>query len=338
MTHQAAMPYLLQEGAAIFPPFDWQRVILEPWQVDTAFTFWVVIMGFLVIAACGLVGQYLLLRRLALVGDAISHSISAGLVVAFWLLGQSSTWVMALGALGAGLVTVVLIEVIHRHSRIKVDAAICLVFTVLFAFGVALLSQLEGLGGMHLDAECVLYGEIAFVPLEPPVVVAGVTLGPPSVLRMAVILLLVAGAIVAFYKELLITSFDAALAHALGMSSRAWHYGLMVALTLVIVGVFEAVGAILAVAMLVVPPMVAGQLSDRLPVRLWLIVGQAALVSLVGYHLSVWWRCAPAGAMVVTSAVFFLLAWWGGAGLRSLRKAGQRMFPGWAVPKEAARA
>lgn len=305
-------PVMSPAWAELIPAFDWQKLVIDPWGQDTAFTGWIVVMGFLVTASCGLVGNYLLLRRLALVGDAISHSILAGLVVAFWIFGHGGTWVMALGALGAGLVTVGMIEFIHRQSRIKLDAAICLVFTVLFAFGVAMLSQLEGSGGIHLDAECVLYGELAFVPLEPTWVLAGVEIGPPSVVRMAGIFLFLMIGLMAFYKELLITSFDPALARSLGMRASWWHYGLMGVLTLVIVGVFEAVGAILAVAMLIVPPMVAAQISDRLPVRLGLIVVQAAIVSVLGYHLSLWWNCSPAGAMVVVGAGLFLLVWWGG--------------------------
>jgi manganese/zinc/iron transport system permease protein len=304
--------FIVRAWSELVRPFDWRGVVIAPWVQDTAFTGWIVLMGFLVTASCGLVGNYLLLRRLALVGDAISHSILAGLVVAFWLFGQGGTWVMVAGALGAGLVTVGMIEFIHRQSRIKLDAAICLVFTVLFAFGVAMLRQLEGRGGIHLDAECVLYGELAFVPLEPAWFLAGVELGPPSVVRMAGIFFLLLIGLIAFYKELLITSFDPALARSSGMWASWWHYGLMGVLTLVIVGVFEAVGAVLAVAMLIVPPMVAAELSDRLPVRLVLIVVQAALVSVIGYHLSLWWQCSPAGAMVVVGAGLFLIVWWGG--------------------------
>jgi manganese/zinc/iron transport system permease protein len=277
--------------------------------VDAPFSFWIVLMGFLATAACGLVGNYLLLRRMALIGDAISHSILAGLVIAFLIFQHNATWVMFLGALAAGFVTVVLIELIHQNSRIKPDAAICIVFTVLFALGVALMSSMERHGGIHIDAECVLYGEIAFVALEPPVEFLGLTLGPPSVIRMGLVLIGILGGIFLFYKELLITAFDSGLARALGMRTGFWHYGLMGALTLVVVSAFEAVGAILAVAMLIVPPMFAAQLSDRLPVRLGLIIVHSFIAALAGYHLSVWLHCSAAGAMVVSSAILFLLAW-----------------------------
>lgn len=293
----------------LIPSFDWHRVIVEPWTTGFSMTIWVVLMGFFVTAACGLVGNYLLLRRMALVGDAISHSILPGLIVAFLIFRHSSLWVMFGGALAAGFVTVLLIEFIHKQSRVKPDAAICISFTTLFAIGVVLMSMLETKGSFHIDAECVLYGEIAFVPLEPPVVWNGWELGPPSVVRMAAVLGLVALAIVIFYKELLVTSFDAGLAKSLGMRTGIWHYGLMGALAIVVVSAFESVGAILAVAMLIVPPMFAGQLSDRLPVRLWLTVLHAFLSAMLGLHLSVWLNCSGAGAIVVAASLLFTIVW-----------------------------
>jgi len=293
----------------LIPSFDWQRVITQPWVVDFPITLWIVLMGFFVTAACGLVGNFLLLRRMALVGDAISHSILPGLVVAFIIFRSATTWVAFTGALAAGILTVLIIEFIHRQSRVKPDAAICIAFTTLFAIGVVIMSMLESTGSFHIDAECVLYGEIAFVPLEPAVVWNGYELGPPSALRMALVLLAVALVIWVFYKELLVTSFDPGLAKSLGIRTGIWHYGLMGALALVIVSAFESVGAILAVAMLIVPPMFAAQLSERLRVRLGLTVLHAALSAVIGLHLSVWLNCSAAGAMVVAAALLFFAVW-----------------------------
>lgn len=293
----------------LIPPFDWQRVVIQPWTEEFSITIWIVLMGFFATAACGLVGNYLLLRRMALVGDAISHSILPGLVAAFMLFKQNTTWVMFLGAFAAGLLTVGLIEFIHKQSRVKPDAAICIAFTALFALGVVLMSGLESKGTIHIDAECVLYGEIAFVPLEPPVVLKGVEIAPPSVLRMGIVLALILSAIAIFYKELLVTSFDAGLSKSLGMKPGIWHYALMGALAMVVVSAFESVGAILAVAMLVVPPMFAAQLSERLPARLALTGLHAALSAALGLHLSAWLNCSAAGAMVVAASGLFFLVW-----------------------------
>lgn len=294
---------------SLIPAFDWQRVLVDPWTESFPITIWIVLMGFFVTAACGLVGNYLLLRHMALVGDAISHSILPGLIVAFIIFRHVSIWVSFAGALAAAFVTVVSIEFIHKQSRVKPDAAMCIVFTALFALGVAMMSSMESQGSIHIDADHVLYGEIAFVALEPPFVLAGLELGPPSVLRMAVVLGVIALAIAVFYKELLVTSFDAGLSKSLGMRTGVWHYALMGALAIVVVAAFEAVAAILAVAMLIVPPMFAGQLSERLPTRLVLTVLHAALTALIGYHLSVWLRCSAAGAMVVAASLLFAMAW-----------------------------
>ncbi len=300
----------------MIPAFDWQRMVIAPWTEDLQLTLWVFLMGFFVTAACGLVGNYLLLRRMALVGDAISHSILPGLVVVFLIFRQTNLWIMFAGALLAAAVTVGLIEFIHKQSRVKADAAICISFTTLFAIGVVMMSLLETRGAFHIDADCVLYGEIAFVPLEPFVTLGGVELGPPSVLRMGGVLLVVAGVIALFYKELLITSFDPGLARSLNFRTGLWHYGLMGALAVVIVSAFESVGAILAVAMLIVPPMTAAELSDRLSTRLWLTVAVAALSALLGVHLSIWLNCSAAGAMVVAAAGLFCCVWLGGLARR----------------------
>jgi manganese/zinc/iron transport system permease protein len=299
--------------AELIPPFDWTAVVLAPWRDDFGFTIWVVLMGFFVTAGCGLVGNYLLLRRMALVGDAISHSILPGLVVAFLLFREVSTPVMFGAAVLTGLITVGLIEFIHRQSRVKVDAAICIAFTVLFALGVVLLSVAEIRGPVHIDAECVLYGEIAFVPLEPPVRWGGLELGPPSVWRMGLVTLGIVGLIALFFKELNLTSFDPGLAAALGFRGWVWHYGLMGVLSIVIVSAFEAVGAILAIAMLIVPPMFAAELSQRLVARLGWTVFHALLSAVLGYHLAVWLHCAVAGAMVVVAALLFAVVWAGKA-------------------------
>src|SRR5688572_27439093 len=143
------------------PPFNLEQVLFEPWrgewsagQPATPIAFWVFLMGFCVAGACGLVGNYLMLRRMALVGDAISHSVLPGIAFAFLATGSRGSGVMFAGALMAGVVTTVIIEAIHRNSRIKQDSAIGIAFTTLFAIGVILISVYAG--AVDLDQECVL--------------------------------------------------------------------------------------------------------------------------------------------------------------------------------------
>ena len=283
--------------------------LTAPWTDGGASTYGIILwMGFLVNATCGLLGNYLILRRMALVGDAISHSILPGLAVAFFVANSLEAPVMFVGAVAAGLVATALIEFIHGRTKVKADAAIGITFTTLFAIGVILINLFAG--RIHLDAECVLYGDLNFVPFEPDhLVILGLDLGPMSVGVMLLVALLVLGLILIFYKELLLSSFDSSLADALGFSPRLIHYLLMGVLSLVVVGSFEAVGAILVIAMLILPGATAQLLSTSLPRVLAISVVLAGVSALGGLHLGVAFDLPIAAAMVVAGTVLFVLAW-----------------------------
>ena len=313
------------------PAFEWQRVMVEPWAENLSTTFWIVLMGFLITAACGLIGNYLILRRMALVGDAISHSVLPGLAIAFLLSHSLNTVPMFIGALGAGIVTTVMIELIHKKTRVKQDSAIGITFSTLFAIGVILISFGQT-DAVDLDTECVLYGEIAFVPLDLVMTELGpgmlsvvekipglnselfldgnmLTIAPPSVIRMAVVTGVTLLLILVFYKELLVTSFDSGLSSSLGINATVVHYALMGMLSVIIVSAFEAVGAILVIAMLILPGATASLLAYRLPTMFGITVVHALLSAVGGIHLATWLNCSPAGAMVVAGSALFALAW-----------------------------
>ena len=313
------------------PTFEWTRVMVEPWTVNLPVTLWIVVMGFLITAACGLIGNYLILRRMALVGDAISHSILPGLAIAFLFSKSLQTLPMFLGALAAGIITTVLIELIHKKTRVKQDAAIGITFSTLFAIGVIIISFGQT-DSVHLDAECVLYGEIAFVSLDliqtdlgentlsivqsipglnSEVFLNGntLTIAPPSVIRMAIVTGVTLFLILIFYKELLVTSFDSGLSSSLGINATLTHYALMGMLSVIIVSAFEAVGAILVIAMLILPGATASLLAHRLPKMFFLTLIHAVFSSIGGIHLATWLNCSPAGAMVVAGSILFLGAW-----------------------------
>lgn len=293
----------------LIPPFDFQRVVLDVWREHGTSYGWIALMGFLVAFACGLVGNYLVLRRMALVGDAISHSVLPGIAIAFLISNQRGSLPMFLGALAAGVLATGVIEWIHRNSRIKQDAAIGIAFSSFFAIGVVLINLYAA--RVDLDQDCVLYGEIAFVTseLQPAVSIGGVFLGPLPVVRMGVIAVATVVLVLAFYKELLVSSFDPGLAQSLGINANAVHYGLMAWLSVVVVSAFESVGAILVIAMLVMPAATASLLSTRLP-RIQVLTGvNAAVSSVLGLHLAVWLECSIAAAMVTMSSVLFGLAW-----------------------------
>jgi manganese/zinc/iron transport system permease protein len=299
---------------SFIPPLNFEQVILDPWrggfsaaQPASPAGFWIALMGFFVASACGLVGNYLILRRMALIGDAISHSVLPGIAIAFLVSGSRGSGMMFAGALAAGIVTTLIIEGIHRNSRIKQDSAIGIAFTSLFALGVILISVFAG--QVDLDQECVLYGEIGWVPLESTVRIAAMDLGPQSLVRMGLVLVATILLIIFFYKELLVSSFDPALASSLGINATVVHYALMCWLSVVVVSAFESVGAILVIAMLILPGATATLLSHRLTTMMLLTVLHCAISSVGGVHLGYWLNCSMAAAIVVIGTALFIFAW-----------------------------
>lgn len=286
----------------MIPPFDVQQVFVLPWTRDGAMFGWILLMGILVAVPCGLLGSFLVLRRMALLGDAVSHAVLPGLVLAFLFSGSRAALPMWIGAALAGVVASVLIEGVHRRSRVKQDASIGIVLTVLFALGVVLISLLAD--RVDLDQDCVLYGEIAWVPLQPWIL----GLGPGPVVTMGLVCLAVLAGVLLFYKGLLVTSFDPGLAVSLGLRTDLYHYGLMAALSVTVVSAFESVGAILVVAMLILPAATAYMLTDRLPRMLALSALHGVLSAALGLHLSIWLDSSIAGAMVVAGTGLFGLA------------------------------
>jgi len=291
----------------LIPAFDWQQHVIAPWTEGFGANILIVLMGFFVATACGLVGNYLMMRRMALVGDAISHSVLPGIAIAFLVSKSRGTLPMFTGALVAGVITTILIELIHKKSRVKQDAAIGIAFTTLFAIGVILISVYAS--QVDLDQECVLYGEIAFVPFGEPVHFSDMFTAPLPVVRMGIVAIITLAFVVLFYKQLLVSSFDAGLATSLGINATFVHYALMCWLSITVVSAFESVGAILVIAMLILPGATAFLLSTRLPVIHALTVLMAALSSVLGIHLATWLNCSMAGAMVVMASALFALAW-----------------------------
>ena len=255
-----------------------------------------ILAGALVATSCSLLGCYLILRKMAMVGDAISHAVLPGIVIAFLVSGGSrDPLTMLLGAGALGLVTTLLIEFFHRKGKLQTDAAIGVSFTSLFALGVILVSLKTN--NIDLDQECVLYGDIAYIPFDPELL-----------WMMAVVLALIIAFILIGYKELFLTTFDPAYAAAAGISAAAWHYALMGMVSLTTVSSFEAVGAILVVAFLITPPATAYLLTDKFKRMLWLSSLLGISAAFIGYWLAWWLNGSIAGAMSAVAGLQFLLA------------------------------
>ncbi|AFZ69649.1 metal ABC transporter permease [Deinococcus peraridilitoris] len=264
----------------------------------------IVLTACLVAVAGSLVGVFLVLRRLSMISDAISHSVLPGIVAAFWFSGgEAATLPALIGAAAMGLLTVVAVELLVRSGRVKNDAAIGVVFPLLFSIGVILISMY--FRNAHLDLDAVLYGEIAYAPFNN-MLVFGREL-PESLVLMGILALLNAVFVSVFFKELRLSTFDAGLAASLGFAPGVLHYALMTLLSFTTVGAFEAVGAVLIVAFVIVPPASAYLLTRKLAVMLALSLTIGVLSSILGYFLAVAVDASIAGMIAsMLGLVFFL--------------------------------
>lgn len=266
---------------------------------------YIIITASLVASSCALLGCYLILRKMAMVGDAISHAVLPGIVIAFLISGSRDSMTMLIGAGLIGILTTFLIEFLHKKARLQTDASIGVTFTWLFAIGVVLISLFAG--KVDLDQDCVLYGEIAYVPLDT-LIIGNQSIGPRALYIMGIILAAIILFIVFGYKELFLTTFDPAYATAIGISTTLWHYLLMGAVSATTVASFESVGAILVVALLIAPAATAYLLTDNLKWMLVLACMAGVAASVTGYCIAVWLDGSIAGAIAMMAGVVFIVA------------------------------
>jgi manganese/zinc/iron transport system permease protein len=264
----------------------------------------IILIASVVAASCSLIGVFLVLRRMSLMSDAISHAILLGIVIMFFFIESTASLPMIFAATLTGVLTVTLVEALFRSRLVKEDAAIGLVFPALFSIGVILISRYAA--NVHLDTDAVLLGELAFAPFDR-LVVGGADLGPKALWLAGSVGLVNLLFIVLFYKELKLATFDAGLAAALGFSPVAIHYALMTLVSVTAVSSFEAVGSVLVVALMITPPAAAYLLTDRLTVMLALSVVLAIVSAVLGYFLARLLDASIAGSMATMTGVIFAL-------------------------------
>jgi manganese/zinc/iron transport system permease protein len=263
----------------------------------------IILVGAMVAVSCGWLGSFLILRKTVMIGDAISHAVLPGIVLAYLVSGSRDATVMLIGAALFGVFCTVLIELFHKRARLQEDASIGISFTFLFAIGVILISLFSG--QVDLDQECVLYGEIAYAPLHVVRLASGVTLGAKALWVNGLLLLVVTLFVILGYKGLFITSFHEDYAAARGVRTRFWHFALMGMVSFATVIAFESVGAILVVAFLVAPPATAYLITERLPkLLLWSAVFGITSAAF-GYLLAFAIDGSIAGAMATVCGVQF---------------------------------
>ncbi len=314
-------------------------------QFDLGLDLFPMLAGLFAAVGCGVLGNFLVLRRLSLMGDAISHSVLPGLVIAFILASSRDPLAMFLGAAVAGVVTVVLVELVKRLGGVEPGAAMGVVFSVLFALGVLLIER-ESVRQIDLDADCVLHGQLeTLIWFTPPqswdealqlrswtgyeIAPAVVDAETGEVIRPAIrnegvprqivtLLVMVAAAFVlvgTLFKELRLAAFDPALATTQGFHAGAMHYVLMIFVAAATVASFEAVGSILVIAMLICPAATARLLTERLGSQIACSVAVAGASSVGGYIAATavpsMWGLEPvnaAGMMTVAAGALLVAA------------------------------
>ena len=260
--------------------------------------------GFLLVINTALLGTFLLVRRVAMMGDALAHAVLPGIVLAFIFSGTRNPLWMILGASIVGVFTAFLVQFLQEKLKLAREASIGVSFTSFFAIGVLLITKYANM--VDLDQDCVLYGELAYVPLNVWIDNNGVSWGPRTLYVLAFAALVVLCFVGFCYKALVLTSFDANFANAMGLSTRIWHYVLMGMVSLVVVAAFEAVGAILVLAFLIVPPACAYLISHRLKTILVLACLFGFLAVPLGYILALYIEASLAGAMTTILGMLFL--------------------------------
>jgi len=274
--------------------------VLAAWL--TADDLWTMATAVLASVACGLVGCFLVLRRLSMLGDTISHAVLPGIAGAFLLTGTRDVLPMLLGAMVVGVATALLSSGLDRWARVDRDAAMGVTFTTFFAMGVVMISLAAR--QVDLDPGCVLYGLLEFVPFDT-ITLAGMQV-PRAAAWLGTALVVDAVLVVAFLKELRACSFDPAHAASLGLRVGLVHMGVMAAVAANTVVAFEAVGSILVVAMLVAPGATARLWTDRLTPMLWLACAIAASTAVVGYLAALELNTSAAGMIATLSMVGYL--------------------------------
>jgi manganese/zinc/iron transport system permease protein len=262
------------------------------------------LIAVVVAIACAIPGVFLVLRKMALISDAISHSILPGIVLGFFITQDLNSPLLIILAAVTGIITVVLVERIQKTGLVKEDTAIGLVFPALFSIGVILIAK--NANDIHLDVDAVLLGELAFAPFDR-LMMSGLDMGPKSLWVMGVILLITVALLLMFFKELKVSTFDAGLTSALGFSPAILHYGLMSISSVTVVGAFEAVGAILVVALMIAPAATAYLLTSDLKKMLILSVLFGVFSAISGYWLAHLLDASIAGSISTMLGVVFLM-------------------------------
>lgn len=253
--------------------------------------------------ACAVLGVFLVLRRLSMVSDAISHSVLLGIVIGYFVTKDIGSVLLIIGASLFGVLTTVCIELLIKSKRVTEDASVGIIFPLFFSIAVILITRYAR--NVHLDTEVVLIGEIILAPLHR-INFLGISL-PKALVQMSLVLLINAAFIAVFYRKLKISSFDPVYAGVAGIAGTGLYYFFMALVSFTAVSAFESVGAILAIAFFISPAASAYLISKDLKITIFLAAAYAVVNSCIGYFLAVKFNVSMSGMCAVVSGLTFMI-------------------------------
>lgn len=268
--------------------------------------FLIISTASLIAISCGLLGVFMMLRKMSMTGDAISHAVLPGIVIGYFISGSQRGVEVIVGAGLLGILATLIIDFLRKKAKVQLDASIGITFTLLFAIGIILINLLAY--KVDLDQECVLYGEIAYLPIDLWITDSGFSMGPRITWLALLNLLLIGSFIFLLFKELKLTSFDEGFGMVMGIPAGAINLALMSMVSYTTVSSFDAVGAILVVALLVVPPATAFLWTKDIKSLIKLTIGIGIGISVMGYYLAFWADSSIAGMMVTVGGAVFLIS------------------------------
>ena len=267
--------------------------------------FYIILTACLVAINCAIMGSFLVIRKMVMIGDAISHAVLPGIFFAYIFSGSTSSLPILAGAASSGILATIIIEWLTHKAKLQSDASIGISYTLLFAIGIILISKFGA--NADIDQQCVLYGELEYVPLWLEPIIGNFYL-PKQTIILLIVSVVVLLAVIWGYKGLFITTFDENYSLSIGIGVGFWHYFLMSGVSLTTVVSFESVGAILVIAFLSGPPAIAYLLTGNFRKMLVLSCAFGILCSIIGYYLAKSLDVSVAGSIsVVIGGVFAIV-------------------------------
>ena len=266
--------------------------------------FYIILTASLVAINASILGVFLVLRKMSLVGDAISHAVLPGIVIAYYFSGDRTSPLLLLGAALTGVLTAFIIDWLGKKAKIQGDASIGITYTTLFALGMIMISGWFK-GNVDIDMECVLYGDIAMINLDKIIVDGNLYLGPRALYIEGIACLIISVVVIVGFKGFKLLSFNEDFGLSLGINMNKWHYVMMGLVSLVTVVSFEVVGAVLVVGFLIIPAATAQLVTEKLKMMLLWACVFGVLAVVFGYYLAVYFNVSITGAMVSVSGLIF---------------------------------